>query len=778
MTLSRKHDVLAVLFIVGVITLWFWEVLFAGQSYYTRDIFNYHYPMKWIVRQAILAGELPMWSAYFGSGQPLAANPAYEVFYPMQWLTLLPDFHYGMTLHIVVHFYICAIGLYAFIRSLGAGVMAALLGAFGFALGGPLISLIRTLPFLFAIAWAPVIFLYVRRLLITRSRRDFLLTALFGGIQALVAEPTILLQTWFLVGCYVVYRAIRDRPQLKRDVLAIALAGVAVLIMAAAQLIPMADFVRGTVRAQGIDFDTGVAKWSLPGARVLELFYPQIYQSLFNQAGVRWLSPMYPQGEPFVTNFYIGFAVAIFFVAGIVAWRRGSGLALAAFVTLYVVAIGNGTPLLRILYDLGLFKTMRYPEKFFIGACLVAVIWGALTADRLIKGDERVRKATTYVTLSLFVLGLFLLLAAVSSIPAVWVLNAIRGAALLVMLRQRTAKWAAGLVLLTIVDLAHLRRSNDTITREYFSAPPVTRQLDPNKGQYRVFHRAEWDWLYSVPNADDYFRQARWRWWSLRNSLMPRNGAYFGYQYAFDRDYDETFLLHTTEFLRAMLTLRINNVPGWDEQFMAMSNAWYSGTFRNFRSEAARLGDQHSGIHPVDFQPAAAKYPRYYFADQIETVNGTEDFIEKLSAKRFSPGVAFVEKAFPPASGRVLSVKETRHSIRLDVEAAGRALLVMSVTADRYWRARIDGGETKPIFANIAYQALEVPPGRHTIEMTYRNPLIVPSAVVSLIALVLIVIGVIASPRVNLPLDEPSVAAGPRPAQRAKGPSPHKPRRR
>lgn len=727
MTDERKRDALAVAFIAAVLTLWFWEVLFAGQAYYTRDIFNYHVPMKWIVRQAILGGEFPLWSPNFGGGQPLAANPAYEVFYPMQWLTLLPSFQYGMTLHIVVHFYICAIGLYVFLRSLDAGRIAALAGALAFTLGGPMISLIRTLPFLFAMAWAPWIFLFVRRMLNSRSRRDFLLAALFGGIQALVAEPTILLQTWFIIGCYALYRR-----AFKRDLPLLALLGIAVLVVAAAQLVPMVDFFRDTVRSEGLDFASHIAKWSLPPARVLEPFYPQLYQSLFNQAGVRWLSTMYPQGEPFVTNFYVGFIIALFFAAGIAAWRRGSGLVLGSILGLFIIAIGDKTPLLRILYDIGLFKTMRFPEKFFIGACLVAVIWGALTLDRFIKGDERVRKAVTYLTLGWLVLGLFLVLGAAVAISSVWVLNFIRAALLLLLVRKR--KWATAFVALTLIDLLHLRRINDTISNEYFAPPAVTRQLEPPQQQYRIFHRAEWDWLNSVPNADEYFRPAEWRWWSLRNSLMPRNGAFFGYEYALDRDYDQTFLRHTNDFMLAMLTLRANNIPGWDEQIMAMSNAWYSGSFRSFRAEAARLGDQYSGVQPVDFAPAAQKYPRYYFADEIEPIENADDFVRKLAAKRWSPRVAFVKTPpFAPAEGRVARVKQSMNGARIEVESAGRALLVMSVTADRHWSALVDGRAAELQSVNVAYQGIEVPAGRHTVEMRYRNPLVVPSAILSLV---------------------------------------------
>ena len=60
---------------------------------------------------------------------------------------------------------------------------------------------------------------------------------------------------------------------------------------------------------------------------------------------------------------------------------------------------------------------------------------------------------------------------------------------------------------------------------------------------------------------------------------------------------------------------------------------------------------------------------------------------------------------------------------------AGR--LVITVTAHKYWRAKIDGREAPLLPANVAYQALDVLAGTHTIELRYRNPLILVGACIS-----------------------------------------------
>ena len=748
---TRRQDLVASLFLVLVVTGWFWRVLFGGQLLYTRDIYGYHYPMKKIVRDAMLSGELPVWSPFFGAGQPIAANPAWELFYPPQWLVLLPDFHFGMTLHIVVHFYICALGLYFLLRSLGAGPAASVLGAMAFTLGGPMISLIRTLPLLFSLAWAPLLFLFARRYVLGGSRRDLLLTMLFGGMQALVAEPTTMLQTWLLLGFYMLYRLWHTPPakrgaQFKTFAIGGALLVGGSLLVAAAQIIPMFDFIPDSVRSQALEYKTMVASWSLAPSRPLEMFYPQLFQSLSNVNGATWITTLYNLGEPFVANFYIGAVIGIFFIAGLIAWQRGAGLVVASFAFFYLVAIGENTPLLRFLYDIGVFKSMRFPEKFGLACALVAVIWGALTVDRLFRGEERVRRAVLWTALGWAVLAL-LLLATAYNVPALfWLMTFARGAvivAVVLAIRKRPHPgWSAVLVALTLLDLAHVRAINPTIARDYFTPPPVTRQLSAEKDQYRIFHAAEWDWKYAMPHADAWFMSPLGRWWSLRNSLMPRNGAYWGYRYGIDTDYDQTYLKPTADFVLAFRMLRDSGRTGWENTLMEMSNAWYRAGFRDFASEAKRTGERYEEMMPVDFAPAPERYPRYYFANAIRPRGDILDFARGVAEGSPVPRTAFVQgDVFQPAPGVVKSWSETWRTIRLEAESSGRSLLILSVTPHKYWRARVDGNAVKPRVVNVGYQGLELGPGKHTIVMEYVNPLVVPSMLVSIVALFAIAVG-------------------------------------
>jgi len=112
----RKHDWIAIALLVLLPTLYFADVLIGVNNFYMRDLTRYYYPAKQILRDIALNGEFPYWNRYFSGGQPIAANPEHEVFYPFTWLILLPSYYLGFRLHILVHIYIGLLGMYALLR--------------------------------------------------------------------------------------------------------------------------------------------------------------------------------------------------------------------------------------------------------------------------------------------------------------------------------------------------------------------------------------------------------------------------------------------------------------------------------------------------------------------------------------------------------------------------------------------------------------------------------------------------------------------------------------
>src|SRR4051794_10411048 len=143
---SRRSDLLAVALLFLIATISFADVLFGINELYLRDLTRYYYPAKQILRDVVLHGEFPYWNRYFSAGQPIAANPEHEVFYPFTWLILLPSYDLGYRLHILIHIYIGLLGMYMLLRSMELRPPAAWFGALSFGLGGIYLSYVNLLP--------------------------------------------------------------------------------------------------------------------------------------------------------------------------------------------------------------------------------------------------------------------------------------------------------------------------------------------------------------------------------------------------------------------------------------------------------------------------------------------------------------------------------------------------------------------------------------------------------------------------------------------------------
>ena len=79
---ERRSNALAAAALVALILVVFADITFLGRTFFFRDITRFAYASRAIVAAIVHAGEFPLWNPYWQSGQPLAANPGYAVFYP------------------------------------------------------------------------------------------------------------------------------------------------------------------------------------------------------------------------------------------------------------------------------------------------------------------------------------------------------------------------------------------------------------------------------------------------------------------------------------------------------------------------------------------------------------------------------------------------------------------------------------------------------------------------------------------------------------------------
>jgi hypothetical protein len=719
---SRKADVGALAVVASCVLVAFADVILLGKVFYARDMVLGFYPAFAALRYAVRAGQFPFWNPFFSAGQPLAANPAYAALYPLPWLAIGFDGFQPFALIVILHYLIAATGFFFLLRSLRLSPAASAFGAISFALGGLMMSLNNLVTVLYAVSWMPWLALFSQRFFRERRLRDFALAALVLGLILLIGEQSVILQSGALLAAYGLYRWRSARALIPTA----AICAIALLV-GLAQILPALDHQRDSSRGHALTY-ADVTTWSLFPARPLELVNANAFGNFAPDVIYFWASD-HPSKLPWLFSVYAGLFAAALIVTGFV--RRIRGWAFVAVVSLvsYLIAIGKHGPVIPLLYKLGV-RSVRFPEKFFITAIFVLTIFAAIAADEFLR-DPRFRRIAFLTSIAFFVIAAAVLAFAFSpmfpnvlepnTVDVEQTLIAARSGALasfftsivlvlILALRDRTRLCLGLLALFIAVDLGSRVRSLAPRLDGAFYAPPrLAMSLRAQPGPVRIFNDAAWKYLVGAPRISQEASE-----WRLRNSLMPEIPTAWGIESALEIDVAGTDLLPSAE-----LNLLFWKVRRLGRDDLQQRLASFAGI-----TDVVLLRDARSADDPARIQ----RFPglRYYFARQLLP----PDRIMDPNLPRFA---AFVRQPFAPAPGRVLRVVERGNAIDLDVESAGSAALIMSITRHKYWRATIDGTPASLYAANVAFQGLTIPRGRHHVALRYRNPLIVICGIVSLL---------------------------------------------
>ncbi len=760
---SLRSELPPVALLLTLITLLFSDILFLGQGFYLRDVMVYAEPVKMVLRHLLLSGQVPFWNPLYAAGQPLAANPAYETFYPPQLLILLPDFQFGFQLQIVLHFYLAAIGMYLLARSFALSRTTAIIGGFTFAAGGPMLSQANLLPILYAWSWIPLILFFVHLHQLQKQRLHFVVTAILLGVQATIGEPVSMLQTWAMIGAYLVYSSTGFRVSRWRGLWrATLLTGALVLcglLVGAIQFLPMLDFTRDTVRAHGFSF-AAVADWSMPPARLTELLLPFSFGHQPLGEGPFWgTSFLYPtERVPFTASLYSGLLVFLLLPAAMRKHDRVSILLLAAALLFFMASFGAHTPLLRFLYDAGLVGGLRFPEKFALPGVFALLLCALPQLDAVLRGDRLTIRVTvaTAALLSLIVIILcapqvlrfsaqqfgvdgnsVLQFSRVVRSDLLQTLIKLLFLGMLFAVRSRVSAGVASalLIVFTAGDLLPLRfEIAPAIPRSLYSAGAPPEELQPTLTRGRLFHEAEWH--DDSPLALMYASNVRPSELMRRNAMIPRVPNSYGLSSVFERDVDRTLLWETDELITAMWKVKASGQAQWRVPFLDMSNVAAVTAYRPFVSEMTRAGGDPTRVRPIALIPLRQPSPRFYIAGSVQQIGDTSEFVSRLSTRPHNIGTVFIHgTSFRPARAVVTDIVETASSARMRVVSEGKTFLAISVTPHRYWRARLDGLEIPLIVSNIGFQGVVIPAGRHHFSMRYFNPVIPFGAGISALTL-------------------------------------------
>ncbi len=660
--------------------LFFHKPLFSAAYLFPWDFRGVQLPLLSFLVDRLRAGHFALWNPYSYCGYPVFANIEACYFQPFVLAAAWIAAHTNperlpMLLEWVValHVWLAAVCAYYLFRQLGAARIPSWAGAIVFETGGYFASRAEHIGAIMAVAWMPLAWLAVAKLAPRPGRRWLAVLGLALGMAVLGGFPQPTLAVFLSTAVFAI--ALLAFRMARWTLLPATAAGCALgIALSAVIFIPTTQLTQHSVaiyRAGWLGSGGGILPQSFVSLLLPNHYH--IFDANFSGPGDRTFLYLYGS--------LAGLALAIYAVL----FQRLRALALLGAMAVFgaVFSLGENTPLWRALYPLlpARIRIGIHPEYCYCIFTLAFAGMAAFGLDRLrVRGPVKAAIGLV-IAADLFLTG--------AGRP----MNVVSVAADPGVTRQA---------------FGGSRETLDTVRRLAFTADPPWR-IDNVEGSIP-------DWavyapLTRVPSANGVSPLALENIIQLR--LFLHDGHPWGWYYPVD---------HLDSPVLDLLNVRYLTASGAAAARVAADP--------RFRLSAHLPGQD------VFENPAAL--PRFFLVHEVRVAPFLAEARETISA-----GVDFSRIAVVPAAvtlnpggpgETVRTVSYEPDALEVEVTALGSALLVISDNIYPGWRASLDGRETPIYAADIAFRAVQVPPGRHRIRMEFYPTILSWSLAISVLA--------------------------------------------
>jgi Bacterial membrane protein YfhO len=728
---------------VGLALVLYPGALLRGEAFFERDLHLDWYPRLAALQRCLGAGDWPLWEPGLGFGQPLLSDPSLQALYPPTWLALALPWGVAYTAFVLVHLFLAGFGASRLAARLGAGTAGAWTAGLAFVLSGPIQSSLNLWTHLAGTAWMPWVLLAVEAAVRRPGVGSTLRLAVALALQILAGSPDLCATTYGLALVVAGSLLCARRPgalQRGGDSLRRLVALGAALSLAAALTsmiwLPTAEAVSRSAR-RDLPEDARTA-WSVPVLGLARLvapleparvpFEPDLWRRLYDR-------PV----PPLLHSVYLG--IPLLGLAGAaVAGRRRRGRAIVwGLVGVLVVAYAMGPhgpvygPLTEVLSPL---KSLRFPSKALGAAALIASVLAGLGL-RALGSTPHARPILAWATL--LACGAATLLASRLGAALGWSPWLGLTFAALLMLPSTTLGPRLASTALTAIVVADLLAAhtglNATVPASLLTETPAVLQLVRNDDGTRLF---VWDYQSStdterllgrpdpyrpavtIPGLDsrvlDFVAQHQ-----VLAGLTP---AFFGVETSYDFDlrglyprdlndltYFRDYVKGTAVHTRLLQLGAVARVIALHERGLE--------DLRLERALPSLVGD------PLRVFAVPNPQPRAWLVGRTQVADGEAAF-RALGDASFDPRTEAIVASGAPLTdasaldGSVRWLERRADRQRLEATSSRSAVLVLADAHDPGWRASVDGEPATLLRANVAFRAVPVPAGRHTVELVYR----------------------------------------------------------
>jgi Bacterial membrane protein YfhO len=672
----------------------------------TGIVFTQIAPWTRVARDAILAGEWPLWNRYSACGAPLLANQQTAIFHPFTLagvflLSIGKSFTYTACLRLFTVLFF----MFTLLRGHSLGAAASIYGAVAYAF-----STFHVVWLLFPLGLAtmmlPITLTGVQQVARAPGYRSFMLLTIGLSLSVLGGHPESAFWVWFLTAAYAAFLA-RHRAIVTTTAAFVAAAALTAFFWM--PTVALLSRVSRTALMRSIV--TNPPNHHLGAEWIETLVAPNILGT--PQSG-SWSPP--ETTHPAVLNDYgelssgyagiLTLALAIFAVVSVRRREVFFFAGLMVFAVFTIAEVPVWRDLIRSMPVVGLTMHQRLRVFWALGTAVLAAI--AIDA-----APEHHRIRILLAALWISVVAIYVIRKPPS--PAAWLTLGATSLVTLAFVAAPTNAWIAAI--LTFMELF-------VVTYRYNPSSPATN-VYPATGAINAMIR-----------GGPLNRIAAVGW-----SLLPDTPSFFGLE-----DVKSTDPISDPVYKRLMHGY-LHVVPSYDEMFATVSEPFFD--FLNIRYvyvppggslHDARLVIRYAGNDGFVYDNRRV-VPRYFLATRykvntavshaIASMKDISDFhtdavVDHVPSKIASLApqlLAHRVDEWRNSSGGVVRVVSYRNnSTMLNVQSSGWSLLASSDTNWPGWRAYINGERQPPVTVNAAFLGCFVPPGKSVVEFRYRPP--------------------------------------------------------
>jgi hypothetical protein len=684
----------------------YFDLLIGARTFALKDFGVFSYPQFHFLRESLWRGELPLWNPLSHCGVPFLAQWTTMCVYPGTFAFVLLPMPLSVNWFIVAHLLLAGVGMYRLARLWTDNGFAASAAGLGYVFAGFMTCSTTWPGYIAAMAWMPFVVLTSTRAC-SNGGRNILWAAASATMQLLTGAPELILMTWAVVGAVFIAETPRREalPRLLR------LSGVVLLAtgLSAVQLLPFLELLQHSPRSNNYE----IARWSMPVWGWANFLVP-LFQTKVSPMGY-----FYQQSQQFVASYYCGAGLFLLAFTGIV-WKRSPRTLALGFLLLGSLMFALGSK--GYLYDaLRLFVPQigfaRYTVKV---AALITFLIPLLGAFAIAHLFQMPRARTRLILVGglgvAFIMGI-VLLGAFMPLPGVdWRDGAWNAASRVVFFAafiflidrylRASCKWSASVAGLA----ALLFLGADLILHAPALAPTVPASVYRNSVNRPVAFNGRESRIAIAPSLEKSLILSREG--DLATDLTRKREAYFA----------NFNLLEGVPAVSGFMTMLVREEDEIENVFH-QAPPESRGPLLDFLGVSAYA----DGTNAVVWQPRATA-AAMITAGQLPIFTEPDSLRWKLLAKDFDPRrmVLFPDEyrsqlKAQPCDVQINSVSISTHEIRAQTQSPTNSLVVIAQTHYPAWKAYVDGKRVPLLHANHAFQALEVPAGKHKIRLAYED---------------------------------------------------------